>query len=134
MGVTRIMHNSPNRGVNYHIFQNKGNYPVVLIYAEKWMIIQFNFSYTFLQNAFNFIIFHCPDIFVNRNSGIGTYQVKMCISISNIDISLKVIIYFEVCNQIIMLSLSIFSLDIHLETSLVCVKWSMEYHQESEGV
>ena len=29
----RIMHNSPNRGVNYHIFQNKGNYPVILIYA-----------------------------------------------------------------------------------------------------
>ena len=29
------MHNSPNRGVNYHIFQNKGNYPVILIYAGK---------------------------------------------------------------------------------------------------
>ena len=29
------MHNSPNRGVNYHIFQNKGNYPVILIYAYK---------------------------------------------------------------------------------------------------
>ena len=27
------MHNSPNRGVNYHIFQNKGNYPVIFIYA-----------------------------------------------------------------------------------------------------
>ena len=26
------MHNSPNRGVNYHIFQNKGNYPVIPIY------------------------------------------------------------------------------------------------------
>ena len=27
------MHNSPNGGVNYHIFQNKGNYPVILIYV-----------------------------------------------------------------------------------------------------
>ena len=33
IGVTRIMHNSPNRGVNYHIFQNKGNYPVIPIYG-----------------------------------------------------------------------------------------------------
>ena len=33
VGVTRIMHNSPNRGVNYYIFQNKGNYPVIIIYA-----------------------------------------------------------------------------------------------------
>ena len=29
------MHNSPNRGVNYHIFQNKGNYPVIPIYAAR---------------------------------------------------------------------------------------------------
>ena len=29
------MHNSPNRGVNYHIFQNKGNYPVILIYGAQ---------------------------------------------------------------------------------------------------
>ena len=34
-GVTRIMHNSPNRGVNYHIFQNKGNYPVIPIYYGR---------------------------------------------------------------------------------------------------
>ena len=31
----RIMHNSPNRGVNYHIFENKGNYPVITIYAIR---------------------------------------------------------------------------------------------------
>ena len=30
------MNNSPNRGVNYHIFQNKGNYPVILIYGETY--------------------------------------------------------------------------------------------------
>ena len=35
MGVTRIMHNAPNRGVNNHIFQNNGNYPVIPIYAVE---------------------------------------------------------------------------------------------------
>ena len=29
------MHNSPNRGVNYHIFENKGNYPVIPIYVAR---------------------------------------------------------------------------------------------------
>ena len=28
------MYNSPNREVNYHIFENKGNYPVITIYDE----------------------------------------------------------------------------------------------------
>ena len=32
------MHNSPNRGINYHIFLNKVNYPVIPIYARKFMI------------------------------------------------------------------------------------------------
>ena len=31
------MHNSPNRGVNYHIFQNKGNYPVIIIYDLDYL-------------------------------------------------------------------------------------------------
>ena len=26
------MHNPPYRGVNYHIFDNEGNYPVITIY------------------------------------------------------------------------------------------------------
>ena len=41
MGVMRIMHNSPNRGVNYHIFQNKGNYAVIPIYGPEvnWLQI-----------------------------------------------------------------------------------------------
>ena len=35
------MHNSPNRGVNYQIFQNKGNYSVIIIYGSKgvWLIV-----------------------------------------------------------------------------------------------
>ena len=31
-----MMHNSPNRVVNYHIFQNKGNYRVIPIYGERY--------------------------------------------------------------------------------------------------
>ena len=34
-GVMRIMHNSPNGGVNYHIlYFKKGNYPVIPIYGS----------------------------------------------------------------------------------------------------
>ena len=33
MVVKRIMHNPPNRGVNYHFFENKGNYPILPIYT-----------------------------------------------------------------------------------------------------
>ena len=29
----RIMHSCPNIGVNYHIFENKGNYTVIPIYT-----------------------------------------------------------------------------------------------------
>ena len=34
LGLTRIMHNCPNRGVTYHIFENKGNYLVITIYSD----------------------------------------------------------------------------------------------------
>ena len=33
------MHNSLNRRVNYHVFENKGNYPVIIINAcdVRWV-------------------------------------------------------------------------------------------------
>ena len=34
----RIMHNFPNRGGNHHIFVNKGNHPVILIYTSSYVL------------------------------------------------------------------------------------------------
>ena len=38
------MHNSPNRGVNYHIKKNKDNYPVIPIYAENYTASKIRFE------------------------------------------------------------------------------------------
>ena len=64
MGVTRIMHNSPNRGVNYHIFENKGNYQVIIVYALNSVnqgtctfIFSFSKSIIYLTNN-NFFPFY----------------------------------------------------------------------------
>ena len=61
------MHNSPNRGVNYHIFQNKGDYPVIPIYG-------YSFVNEFVEDGFIEIIFvktkdNVADIFTKNTSG-----------------------------------------------------------------
>ena len=55
MGVTRIMHNSPNRGVNYHIFQNKGNHPVILVFAMQMIIMRINLVNPTLTLIYNLV-------------------------------------------------------------------------------
>ena len=88
MGVTRIMHNYPNRGVNYHIFQNKGNYPIIPIY-DGHTIENYNEHCWNLPTSLmvlDIIIFPpsslmCCTMVLNRLSGWFVLRRSICIQL-----------------------------------------------------
>ena len=51
MEVTGILHNSTNRGINYHMFENKGNYMIIPIYDV--MVVSQGITLLALTATFN---------------------------------------------------------------------------------